>query len=60
MKDAQFSGTSFKVNENHLHPEENRSITVETSAGFSSTFKLVPENCVFYIAIIVQSQRYVG
>ena len=29
-----------------LHLEEDRTITVETSAGFSSNFKLLPENCV--------------
>ena len=32
-----------------LRPEEDRHITVETLARFSSTFKLVPENCVFYM-----------
>ena len=30
-----------------LRPEEDRCITVETLARFSSTFKLLPENCVF-------------
>ena len=32
----------------HLR-EEDRSIMVETSAGFSSTFKRVPENCASYV-----------
>ena len=56
--------TSLKVDENsadvlavmfwfssglHLRPEEDRSITAKTSTGFSSTFKLVPENCVSYM-----------
>ena len=33
----------------YLRPEEDRSITVKTLAGFTSTFKLVPENCVSYL-----------
>ena len=58
----QFSGASLKGDENppsvstvmlwssvHLRPEEDRSIMVETSAGYSSTFKLVPENCISYM-----------
>ena len=46
MSNTQFSGTSLKVNEDSKEPEEDRSITIETLAGFSSTFKLLPENCV--------------
>ena len=63
-QDTQFSDTSSKVGESpansltvmlrsssgkDIHPEEDRSIMVETLAGFSSTFKLVPENCVSYM-----------
>ena len=33
----------------YLLREEDRSIMVETSAGFSSTFKPVPENCASYM-----------
>ena len=33
----------------YLCPEQDRSIMVETLGGFSSTFKLVPENCVCYV-----------
>ena len=60
---VQFCGASLKVDENspsvstvmlwsssvHLRPEEDRSVMVEMSAGYSSTFKLVPENCVSYM-----------
>ena len=61
MQDTQFSGSSSKLNENPAdvstvmvrsssrwrRPEEDNSIPVETSAGLSSTFKLVSENCVY-------------
>ena len=64
VQDTQFSDTSLKVDESpadvstvmlwsssdeDIHPEEDQSIAVETLAGLSSTFKLVPENCVYYM-----------
>ena len=44
--DAHYSGTSLKVNEN---PADILTVILWSSSGFSSTFKLVPENCVSYM-----------
>ena len=67
----QFSGASLKVDENppsistvilwssaHLRPEEDRSIMVETSAGYSSTFKPVPENCISYMLQLAEKTHF--
>ena len=68
LRVIQFSGASLKVDENppsvstvilwssaHLRPEEDR---VETSAGYSSTFKLVPENCISYMLQLAEKTHF--
>ena len=58
LRFTEFSGTGLKVDDNpadvltamlwFIQCKEDWSITVEMSAGFSSAFKLIPENCLSY------------
>lgn len=60
LRFTEFSGTGLKVDDNpadvltamlwSIQCKEDWSITVKMSAGFSSAFNLIPENCLSYWA----------